>query len=561
MNIVTEKEIHGRLLDGINTLLSLNNNDFEKVISLLQVSKDKTNDKICFYYSSDKCEAPNRPITLGLEDHSNSRCYFSNIPSMPEIFRQLSNMLNDKNEETSKRILEILNSRNIDALKSLYCEQNNVELVSKLFEILESPETLQRFLDYENNFEYFSGNDNSLKIQDYFRLLGNIFGNIKDNGELKNAKSISDDFYIPNLDSIIASVKDIYQNYNVDRYVDPKYEFKDINITSNYKEIIRKGDEPDFTINPKLKESISNGMPKNLSLEEQAMYIYVKLCTILEYDEEYMYRDKGISSEFKSTFSEEHLEQIAPKSKITCFDFSRLYAKLINELDGDIEAVIISEGANQGHFSVGFYTDKISTVLEAINIDGKKDPTNDLMKAKNGIKLRGIKPISDKTHVIDPALEKAYESIYGRSALSIKGFVQQIKSLPKNDIPDDLKLKLQSFIEVMLEKGITGNEFVQTLDGMYKSHFFGAGVEKAYLGRRLEQNGEKHIQRMVLFRQSTEDEQKEPNLFLIDTSTLNIVEPTSQQLIEKLNNGNIVYESEEHKIPGIDKEAQDGANR
>lgn len=66
---------------------------------------------------------------------------------------------------------------------------------------------------------------------------------------------------------------------------------------------------------------------------------------------------------------------------------------------------------------------------------------------------------------------------------------------------------------------------------------------------------------MVLFRQSSEDEQKEPNLFLIDTSTLNIVEPTSQQLIEKLNNGNIVYESEEHKIPGIDKEAQDGANR
>lgn len=279
MNIITEKEIHGRLLDGINTLLSLNNNDFEKVISLLQVSKDKTDDKICFYYSSDKCEAPNRPITLGLEDHSNSRCYFSKIPSMPEIFRQLSNMLNDKNEETSKKILEILNSRNIDALKSLYCGENNAELVSKLFEILENPDTLQRFLDYENNFEYFSGNDNSLKIQDYFRLLGNIFGNIKDNGELKNIKEISDDFYIPNLDSIISSVKDIYQNYNVDRYVDPKYEFKDIDITSNYKEVIRKGDEPDFTVNQKLKESIFDDMPKNLSLEEQAIYI----CKIMHY--------------------------------------------------------------------------------------------------------------------------------------------------------------------------------------------------------------------------------------------------------------------------------------
>ena len=76
------------------------------------------------------------------------------------------------------------------------------------------------------------------------------------------------------------------------------------------------------------------------------MYVYVKLCTILEYDEEYMYRNKDISLKFESTFLREHLEKIVPKSKVTCFDFSRIYAKLINELDVDIEAVIISEGAN-----------------------------------------------------------------------------------------------------------------------------------------------------------------------------------------------------------------------
>ena len=141
--------------------------------------------------------------------------------------------------------------------------------------------------------------------------------------------------------------------------------------------------------------------------------------------------------------------------------------------------------------------------------------------------------------------------------MSIKGFIHEIKSLPENIIPDDFKLKLQSFIEIMLQRGITGNEFVQTLDGMCKSKFFGTEVEKAYLWRRFEQSGKKHSKRMVLLRQNIEDKQEAPPLYLIDTTTLGISEPTSQQLIEQLNDGSIVYESEKHKIPGIDKEEND----
>ncbi len=110
MNIITEKEINGRLFDGINTLLSLKSNDFSKVISSLQVTKGKTNDKIRFFYSTDKCEAPNRPIVLGLEDYSNSRYYYGNVPSMFEIFEQLSSMLNNEKKilKNSKEFLRYL---------------------------------------------------------------------------------------------------------------------------------------------------------------------------------------------------------------------------------------------------------------------------------------------------------------------------------------------------------------------------------------------------------------------------------------------------------------------
>lgn len=84
-----------------------------------------------------------------------------------------------------------------------------------------------------------------------------------------------------------------------------------------------------------------------------------------------------------------------PGDKITCYDFSRMYAKLINELDGDITAVMILEGGNEGHALAGFYTENVSATVEAINVDSDKDSTNDLMKAKNGIKLKGVKTISD----------------------------------------------------------------------------------------------------------------------------------------------------------------------
>lgn len=62
---------------------------------------------------------------------------------------------------------------------------------------------------------------------------------------------------------------------------------------------------------------------------------------------------------------------------------------------------------------------------------------------------------------------------------------------------------------------------------------------------------------MILFRQKGTEEQEEPHFYLIDTSTLEMVEPTQQQLIEELNSGSMIYESEKHKIAGIDKEVND----
>lgn len=575
MNIVTEKPYKDRLGDGIFTILNLNEEDFNRFIEILTIAPNKKiEDWINFYYSTDYCKNPDNEIKIGL-DEKNTRRYSSMATrdsnySITEFMSQLELYLQNLERDSDEylRCNKIVSTRNIDALKRFFSGRNGEysELIDKLFEVLTNLDICQKFMNFDENIDYFKIEEKSYQIEDYLRKFGEIF-KYRDETEGEENAFFLGNYLIRNFNlpesiraTMLQNATQIYQFYHerYSRYVDRRYEFRELDKEDDMR-TFRIGDEPNWNVNKELRAAIFNDMPEDLSLEEQALFIYTRLCQELEYNEEYLYRDKDISSQFESDFSQEQLESIKPGSKITCFDFSRIFSKLVNELAGDIEAVIISQGTNRGHFLTGFYTDKVSVRLEAINInlEGRKDPTNDLMKAKNGIKLRGVQPIFDRDGIINDSLRKVYSLTYGKDALSIKGFVQELKSLPQTEVPNDIKLKLQSFIEVMRDRGIVGNEFVQTLDGMCKAKFFGQDVEKAYLGKRMEHDGKKHIQRMILFRQKGTEEQEEPQFYLIDTSTLKMVEPTQQQLIEELNSGSMIYESEKHKIAGIDKEAND----
>ena len=228
---------------------------------------------------------------------------------------------------------------------------------------------------------------------------------------------------------------------------------------------------------------------------------------------------------------------------------------MINGLDGDIESVIIVEGANHGHYLTGFYTDKVSVMLEAVN--GRTGGTNDLMKAKNGIEFEGVEIVSDRQGIIKRAIEKVYPQVFEKKQISIKEYLQHLELLSREkDIPDNLEIKLQSFIEIMKENNITGNEAIQTLSAFYKSGFFGGEFERAYLGREEDVDGRRYYRRLVLIRATRENEDKvnESELYLIDSDSLELSTCMEQEIIEKLNSGEYVYESEKHKMPGIDKE-------
>lgn len=566
MNIVTEKEVSGRLIDGMKTILTLSDEDFNRLLEELVPPKGKEYlENIRFYYVTDLSECPSNPIQLGLEKTHEAgkfigRSYYGakTVPTY-ELFYQFKQLLShfEPNSKNYKRIVEILKTRDIEAFKLSLLDKKigDKDLLDKVFEILSDEDTFKKFLDFENNREDFHIDGKSRELSEYLRCLGSIYGNKNSVGLLEKAKDIYNNYYIPDFYTYGERYRKIFDSYNMDRYVNPLYEFRGFNsLTHIHDRIIRKDEEPNWKINPELREAVYKDFPEDATLEEKVMYIYCKLCKELQYDEGYFYRDKLSEDCYEHTFSQEHLEGIKPDSPVTCWDFSRICSKMINELEGDIEAVILSEGENQGHFSVGFYTDKVSAILEAIN--AKTKGTNDLMKAKNGIELEGIEIVSDRQGLINTAIESVYPKALGRNQIDIIKYMMSLKALPETIVEDNLENKIQAFTSVMRENNIYGNEAMQALNVYYNAGFFGEKLKKAYVGRESIDSGQRKFKRSVLIVSKTESMLPDTVVYSIDTQSLKLSKHSAQDIINSLNSGEIIYENKNHTLPDVDGEGR-----
>ena len=565
MNIIIDKKRKSRIVDGINEIVNLDDDSFEEVIRLLSPEEDYLED-ISFYYTSDKCERPSANVQLGLEKKFDEnhryigRAYYGGGNfSISQIFREIENKLRETKKESneSSRLERILETRNLEALKSRICikDKYNRELIDKVFEIVSDDNVKEMFLDYSNYVDFFSVDGKQIEITEYLKLLGKIFGNRDENGNFNSRLNIESDFYIQKIEEYKSRYSEIYDKINMDRYVKPEYEFRGfLNLDRFFDQVIRKDDEPDWNINENLYNAVMEDMPQDFSAEEKAMFIYCKLCKELSYDNGYFYRNILTNNRYTNKFEKENLEAIKPGDKVTCWDFARIYAKFINQLDDNIEAVIISEGRNKGHFLIGFYTDNVSAMLEAIN--GKTYGTNDLMKAKNAIEFEGLEVISDRNGLIKKALEKVYPIVFGKKQQSLQDYIQELSKIEIEEKPNDFEEKLQSAVEIIKQKNISGNEATQTLAMFSKAGFFGISIERAYVGEKIIQNGKESYKRLVLFR-CKDKKEYENDIYILDTDSLEIIKANRQEVIKKIQSREFVYENKKHKLAGIDIGGED----
>lgn len=108
----------------------------------------------------------------------------------------------------------------------------------------------------------------------------------------------------------------------------------------------------------------------------------------------------------------------------------------------------------------------------------------------------------------------------------------------------------------MKSNNILGIEFAQTLGGIRKTKYF-YDTQLAYLGKlHSTDNGNKKYKRHILLRQPKHKETEDSSIeiYIVDTKILDLSTCSEEDIIARLNSRELIYESEKHKLPRIDKD-------
>ena len=358
MEIKVKKQSENPLNDILETILNLDEMDFKNATRTIHYEYDEG---LSFYYDN---KIINIPLSMVFDFFSKS---ISNYDEHSIQRERIKEILVSRGEEKAYNFI-IEKSDGIDELEFLF--------VKKVFEILKKDELFEKFKKFDANKDIFRLPNSLAKksqyIQNYLRVMICIFGNFNKEGQLVNTSPVLDDFYIPEIEKYKSRFIEIYKTY------EPlaKEEIKKLKYKFNFRKVddIRVLDkEPEWQLNDEIRTEILKDMPVKMSSEEKAIYIYTKMCKLFVYDEGYMYREQeqGNRINYTSQFSKEYLEALTINSKITCFDFSRIYKKIIDSLDEPIAVEILTNGINNGHFYIGFATENCQATLEAINVTDK----------------------------------------------------------------------------------------------------------------------------------------------------------------------------------------------
>lgn len=523
MNIISEKEICGRLADGINTLLGLDETSFNEVIKRL-----KEFEKIDFFYLTDNFRNKQwkiPPEQLGLEQPYSSdrrliaRGYFGGESyTRQEVFSEIEKLSRglDKKSPVYLRCEKILDAGGKEMYRKLSNARSTPEVVEKVFKAFESEEGLQKFLSSKDD-----------KTNELIMMA------------VAFDRNVLDWFYFPEIPKWQERYKAIYEKENMDKILIPTYKMTSSKASDSEKLV---SENHDWAVNPKLREKILKGMPQDIEPEQQAMYIYCQMTKMFKFNHRYTLRGKeGVEEKFSNEFNKEKMEAITADSEILCFDFSRIYHKLAGEIEG-ITPVIISQGYDAGHFRTGFFSDKVSVGLEPTNISCEEG-VNDLYNAKNGLPLSGINIVSDRGGLINDALEKIYPLVYGSKFKTVEDHMAALKETIKPDVPMDFELRLQSFLEAMKNKGLQGSEAVMELMTAKKAGFWNPEIKFSFIGEQTIANGTKTRNRQVVLSDTEQD-----NLYLLDPNMMISGQVTANEISRRLQDHNLVYEDDERKI-------------
>lgn len=523
MQKVLYKRKNGKIADSIEQILNADKKEFDKILETLR--------------------DPKGILDVLYQEEIDNPDMTQEMFEVAFFLRELSKIeTNQISSQQKKRIHKLQQFRTEKALKKLIREEHKLSKkeVEEIFGVLEGRES-------------FSGFINRKKIESKQKIKSkNIFSLLKlgkNKGLAEGEKSREGHYYdimnrVCNGDYSIQFFSNEQQGYiNNFRLIKNRLDAEEQ--MKSYPIVIGREDEPDWKINDELKEYVYRDMPEGLTPEEKAIWIYMKLCKTLNYD------DSRHFGNMSNKINISLLESIRPNSKLICFDFARVYAKLVNSIpDSDIEAKIVGR---EGHFLVNLVSKDIIMTAEATNAIST---TNEFFKVKMGLPIEGIHAEYDPRGIVQNSIERFTPLIY-KDVRTIKSYIDMLDVIRSEETGRDTKTeetelynKLDSLAKTMKENNVSGTEAIMGIIKFSKLGFFGDNTEDAWIRKKTQsrEDGIKYKSGIIV-------SQGENNQFyILDCTDMKVIQMRKEDLLEKFRCGEYSYKDPNYTIEALKEE-------
>ena len=321
-------------------------------------------------------------------------------------------------------------------------------------------------------------------------------------------------------------------------------------------------------INPKLRDVVLKDIPSGATDLEKAIYIYIKLCKILTYDDDY-FAFSNREKFFSALQDIGYISSVSPDNpQVVCYVFSAIYGKLLMEMGIHHKLYdYVSSLYGMGHVNIMFRVGKFLVVADStISV-----LNGDLTRAKLGQELNGLEcyNTNQQTKVeFDEVLGRIYHYINEvekkEKGKNIQDYLEEYRQLRDSTSEKiSMEKKLKIVIEIVKNMKLEVIDQLSCIEYLVKKVVFSEEevkkIQISYVVAELSNKGRAIPKTAVVF--GLESPNGDIRYFLYTTDGL-LKEVSIGWLQYQFDVGSIEYIDDEYLIPGIrDGQGKEGKGK
>lgn len=447
---------------------------------------------------------------------------------------------------------------------------------------------LKQAISYEKFLEKYNGNNYNITIENtnytipvqaiinFLNISQEEFDKVCSNDEITTINNI------PKVHFIFAIIKFFKENNLPSNYQFPTIiKEKIVAISSLQKIDIEAVNKITVTndynleqtvVNQELKDAILEGLPSEATEIEKAIYIYIKMCKLLTYDDEfYAVNQKGAVAQKHEDIT--RVATITPtNNKVVCYEFNAIYGKLLEEIGikfSTDQALI--NGFGGGHANLKFRSGKYLVKADSVTsiLQG------DILKAKLNQPLVGLNCINknnnSRREFLD-AITKIYTLIASREQIqtqqeeppqvehteTFEEILAKYKRTTKQIVHISLSEKIDILMQKVNDSKLVGIDSLSYILHLRKIIFTKEEREKNIAITLLRDNeliDENQIatsSAIIAINTTSLVDNPQETIYYLYHPKISFEKISAQDLQEKLNNGTYSYiEKKDPEIPGM----------